>query len=168
MENMTHAAVPELKNKLKGMSFAYAYSRINQAIKQEFYLEAITLSESILSDRLLSFVKSHDKKVGVNTTLKQLISKARTFSIESEVSPMDLEMFDEIDEWRDKRNKCVHSAAKSEPGVPTISVEEFVAMARESAVEGKRLSRKISDWNRGLKTAQQIKVSKSKENAKAD
>jgi len=42
----------------KYLSYKEAYSRMDKAIKNGFYFEAITIQESILSDRLLSFVVS--------------------------------------------------------------------------------------------------------------
>src|SRR3990167_3525749 len=43
--------------------YKQAYSRINDATKQGFFLEAITIIESLISDRLesrLTFLKKHD------------------------------------------------------------------------------------------------------------
>lgn len=45
----------EIKNTIKYYSYRAAYSRMNLAMKSGFYLEAIAIQESIISDRLLSF-----------------------------------------------------------------------------------------------------------------
>jgi len=138
------------KNKIKGASFTYAFARINEAIKQEFYLEAVTLAESVISDRLLSFVKHRDDKVNKKTTFQQLISKAQKMSAITVTTNSGTDLFNALDEWRINRNKCVHSVAKSEPGEPTISVDEFIEMAKLSAAEGKKLARMVCDWHKQL------------------
>ena len=152
------------KNKIKGASFTYAFGRINEAIKREFYLEAVTLAESVISDRLYSFVKHHEaiptnpsklgvkeKKARKKTGFQELIRKAQKLSTTSVTTKSGDDMFAALDTWRDQRNQCVHSVAKSEPGEPTINVDEFVAMARVSAIEGKKLARLVCDWHRSAK-----------------
>ena len=139
------------KNRIKGASFTYAFGRINTAIKQEFYLEAVTLAESVISDRLYSFVKHREGKVNKKTTLHQLISKAQKLSTSTVTTKYGNDMFQALDQWRINRNTCVHSVAKSEPGEPTITVDEFTAMAKASAIEGKKLARLVCDWHRTVK-----------------
>lgn len=135
------------KNKTKGDSFTYAYGRINESIEAGFYLEAVTLAESVISDRLYSFVKHHDGKVKKSTALKQLINKAKKLNTLHTTKYGD-SMFEALDIWRDQRNKCVHSVAKSEPGEPTTSVEDFIALAKKSASNGKKLARLVCNWHR--------------------
>ena len=139
------------KNITKGASFTYAFRRINESIKQEFYLEAVTLAESIISDRLLSHVKSRDVRVNKNTSLKQLIDKAKKLNatVDSINSEFDLLLL--LDEWRINRNKCVHSVAKSEPGEPTITIDEFHNLAKISASKGKDLARRVCIWHDKIK-----------------
>jgi hypothetical protein len=133
------------KNITKGASFTYAFRRINESIRHEFYLEAVTLAESIISDRLLSYVKSRDVRVSKNTSLKQLIDKAKKLNATADSinSEYDLPLLLELDEWRVNRNKCVHSVAKSEPGEPTITIDEFLSLAKKSANDGKDLARRV-------------------------
>lgn len=138
----------ETKNKIKGASFTYAFGRINESIKQSFYLEAITLAESIISDRLLSHVKHHDGKVNRKTTLQQLISKAQKVSMSNLTTKSGEDMFHALDEWRINRNKCVHTVAKYEPGEPTITVDKFIEMTKTSALDGKKLARLVCDWHK--------------------
>ena len=137
------------KNHLKGASFTYAFRRINESINAGFYLEAVTLSESIISDRLLSFVKHHNKSVNVRTTFKQLIDYSKKYSKSKVKNSLDL--FGDIDIWRIERNICIHSVSKSEPGTVTIAVEEFIELAKHSAINGKKLARLVCEWNKDEK-----------------
>lgn len=157
------------KNRAKGNSFAYAYKRINEALSQQFFLEAVTLAESVISDRLYSFAsyhyqlandKSSKSKRTKSTNLKTLIEQAKKCSRLTVVTKNKTDLFDALDSWRDKRNRCVHAVAKSEPGQPTISVEDFVGMCKETAEDGKYLARLVCDWHR---RSQNLNQTNSKE-----
>ncbi|WP_143474007.1 hypothetical protein [Limnohabitans sp. B9-3] len=137
------------KNIAKGESFTYAFRRINEAIANEYYLEAITLCESIISDRLLSHVSFHKKNKGnLKTSFANLIVSAQKIHKLPIEWKSETDLFKSIDEWRDARNKCVHGAAKSIPTEPTISVLEFIKLTKQSANQGKRLARFICDWHK--------------------
>jgi hypothetical protein len=43
-------------NVVKYLSYREAWTRIKQAQEQGFYLEAVTLEESIITDRLISYL----------------------------------------------------------------------------------------------------------------
>lgn len=136
------------KNHLKGASFTYAFERINASIKAGFYLEAVTLAESIISDRLLSFVKHHKKSVNVKTTLHQLIQLAAKHNTISVQTKKGVDLFVSLDVWREERNKCIHSISKSEPSTPTVPVEVFLELAEKCAKDGKALARLVCDWDK--------------------
>lgn len=137
------------KNVKKYLSYKEAYSKMNNAIKLGFYLEAITIQESIISDRLLSFVigknivrisenELHKSEVNFSNLLK----KTKDFMSEYKTLPDELELF------RKDRNTCVHLLVKSFPGKPTIDVLNFNSLARETSVKGKRLTRKVLEWHK--------------------
>jgi len=140
-----------VKNAAKGASFTYAFRRINESLKSGYYLEAVTLSESIISDRLLSFVKHHQKDENVKTPFHKLIKSAKKLNKTAVVTKDGTDLFDALDEWRDKRNKCIHAVAKSEPGEPTRPVDVFLEMAEQCAIEGKVLARLICDWHKKVR-----------------
>ena len=136
------------KNHLKGASFTYAFGRINESIKAGFYLEAVTLAESIISDRLLSFVKHHKKSVHVKTTFHQLIQLAAKHNTVSVKTKKGIDLFVALDVWRDERNKCIHAISKSEPSTPTVPVDVFLELAEKCAKDGKVLARLVCDWDK--------------------
>lgn len=49
-----------IKNMNKRDSYAFAFFRINQAIDNKFPLEAITMEESIISDRLRAYSEANN------------------------------------------------------------------------------------------------------------
>ncbi len=136
------------KNTLKGASFTYAFRRINESIESGYYLEAVTLSESIISDRLLSFVKVHKKSVNIKTPFHQLIQLGAKYNKTQINTKSGTELFDALDTWRIERNTCVHSASKSEPGQPTVEVSVFEKNAEKCAKGGKVIARLVCDWDK--------------------
>ena len=145
---VTTKPTSNLKNDLKGASFTYAFKRINESLKNGYHLEAVTLAESIISDRLLSFVKHNGGKGNVKTPFHNLIQTAKKLNKTSIHTKHGVNLFDAIDEWRITRNGCIHSVSKSEPGQPTVSVEVFRLNAEQCAKEGKVLARLICDWGK--------------------
>jgi len=136
------------KNIQKGASFTYAFNRINESIKAGYYLEAVTLAERIISDRLLSFVKVHKKSVNVKTPLHQLIQLSAKYNSIQIETKKGIDLFEALDLWRIERNKCIHSITKSEPGTPTLPVDFFLDYSKKCANEGKLLARLVCEWDK--------------------
>ena len=142
----------------KGESYKFAFSQMKSAIEQEFYLEAVTLAESVISDRLLSQVSYFaGDKVKLRTTFSDLLKRWKTLDDdrawgfeegETGIRHEWPDLHEAINDWRKKRNKVVHSACKSIPDTATIEVGDFKAGARVAAEEGHLLARAICDWHK--------------------
>lgn len=139
----------ETKNRIKYHSYRAAYSRMNLAMKKGFYLEAIAIQESIISDRLLSFairsnqlVVSHERLYTIS--FSKLIKIAEPH-FENEKLVYDLGVF------RLERNHCLHGFVKSFPGKPTLVVTDFMALVIQTAKAGKKLTREIDSWHKKMK-----------------
>lgn len=136
-------------NTQKYLSYKEAWRRINDAIKGGYWFEAVTLCESIISDRLLSYVRGADAscRLDVHTSFARLIThwreRARTLPSRGE---QDLGAA--VDRWRKERNLIVHGFAKSTPGFPTGELEPFLARAKATAIDGASLARSVSNWHR--------------------
>lgn len=139
------------KNK-KYLSYREAFTRINKAINQSYFLEAITIEESIICDRIVSYlyykynVIFSEKSMSTNKTLMNgLVDlwRKKEPEIVSYKSSEDLRK--EIDEWRKQRNKLIHSMTKSLPGKPTIHVNSFMEDACLTAIMGKKLARLVCE-----------------------
>lgn len=124
---------------------------MKKAIEGKFYLEAITIQESIITDRLLSFVI---RKELINTSDSKLL--IRNISLNN-LTKLSKEHFDddaliiELDEFRFSRNNCIHAMVKSFPGNPTQKVSEFQKLARETSFRGRVLTRKVDAWHTRMK-----------------
>lgn len=93
--------------------YKQAYSRINDATKQGFFLEAITIIESLVSDRIesrLTFLKGRDFSF---KTLGGLIKESRKIETDSALRGL---VDQNLDRWRNDRNKALHEIAKIADG----------------------------------------------------
>jgi len=137
-------------NQAKYLSYREAWQRINAAIEAEFYFEAVTISESILSDRLLSYVIGIDpnSRIKTSTNFAELIRAWRKLAGSLPAEPSYQDLGEAVDEWRKDRNAIVHGLVKSDPGTPTENVGSFLQRAKKTAEDGKRLARMVSDWHK--------------------
>lgn len=136
-------------NTAKYLSYTAAWQRIRAATDAGFYLEVVTLCESMISDRLLSYAHAMapERSVGMKTRLRQLIGLWRKHA---GTLPMhrDVDLGEAVDRWRDSRNKLIHSMVKSEPGGPTENVASFLDRAKTAAEDGAVLARAVLKWDR--------------------
>lgn len=126
-----------MANALKGDRYKAAFERINSAINDGHPFEAVTLCESIISDRLLSNVKG--RRVYTGGRLNDLVGRANL--------PDKLRA--DLGKWRKQRNIVIHEFVKTEPGEsPNKSVEEALKDVERAAREGKKLAREVCKWHR--------------------
>jgi hypothetical protein len=141
-----------MKNTPKYLSYAKAWERINSALEAGFHLEAITIEESIISDRLLSYVLgvAPNSKVHTKSGLWELISQWRKHAGASLMKSDGKDLGKAADAWRIKRNTAVHGLVKSSPRTPTMQPNDFFALAHLTAEEGKVLAREIQNWHKKI------------------
>ena len=90
-----------------------AYGRISKAINDKYFLEAVTLTESLLTDRLESRVTFLLRKDYSFKTLGELIRKIK--ERENDVQLRELVVAG-VESWREERNNALHEMAKMEEG----------------------------------------------------
>ena len=130
-------------NRAKYLSYKYAMARMEEAINERFYLEAVMIAESVISDRLLS-ATAHRRALSADSAQKHLslsvlIARAKSIGL-----PPDLAT--ELHAWRAARNQVAHAVAKSAPNEPTMSVELFCEQAESAARQGQRLVNVMKRW----------------------
>lgn len=138
-------------NEAKFLSYREAWARIKVATKQGFYLEAVTIEESIASDRMLSFL---EKSCGVvlgghslNNTSKRWLKHAKElFGLDSDESHAAQKLFTKLNAWRDRRNIVVHGIVKSKVARLDDHIDNFLEGAKSSALEGEQIVRAIDRW----------------------
>jgi hypothetical protein len=141
-------AIP--KNLPKFFSYAMAWGWIRRAIAHRFFLEAVTLEESIIADRLISQLlrlgaldPSRDLQRATLASLIKAWKKAVPTPIADAHFP-DLQTA--TDEWREKRNHIVHGTVKSVPGSVHLDIGTFKEEAERCANEGKRIAMSVCNW----------------------
>lgn len=148
-------------NIFKHLSYREAWTRIKQAQEQEFYLEAVTLEESVITDRLISYLVGTGAIERADDLHKypsfgQLIKKWKllhTNPICIRVKSIEFQNLQtSVDNWREKRNKVVHGMVKSHPGTATDNILNFLHEAKLTAKEGEILARAVSSWVRKSKS----------------
>lgn len=139
MQNVSLAAEKDLTNNLivKDSITEIAISRIEKAIGDGYYLEAIALAESILSDRLALYLH-HNGDKSDSKNLHKLVATSIEFN--------RLELFEEIDCWRQKRNKSIHGLVRLSPYENHMGIEEFDAMSADTANKGYKLVQQTESW----------------------
>lgn len=134
------------KNYQKYQTYKSAMEQINAAIEAGFYLEAITIQESIFADRLFRFCKDNGYSRSFNrATLGEELKFIRNKKLEA-LEELPFQYLDDLDLFWSRRNICLHQIAKSEPGTPTQDYADFMSLAEKTAKEGKKLANKVSKW----------------------
>ena len=133
--------------KAKEELFSSAFSRIDNAISRGFHLEAITITESLICDRLETLIsvvtENRIKAMNLGPLLK----------IVRQLPEFPPELADEIDDWRIDRNYVVHQMVK-------ITTEEVfywrsrMKFARITAIRGQSLVKDVHATTNRIKRAQ--------------
>jgi hypothetical protein len=143
-------------NTTKYESYAEAWRRMKAAIDAGFYLEAIAIQESIIFDRLRSFVEhATGEEVRDDSPYSKLIKRLEA-ALNKDAGKEkrwdnDKELVERLKKWGDRRNRAVHRIVRSKPGTPTQPIDEFLAKVQETADRGAILAREVSDWFREQK-----------------
>lgn len=109
---------------------------LDRAIEQEFYYEAIFIEHAILEDRVISLFKHADLRMPFKLGEKiGMLKSYKIFKDEYISKHIDMELLEQIDNWKDKRNKLVHGLVESTYGTEVV---------KQVALEGKTLIRKFA------------------------
>ncbi|PHR87284.1 MAG: hypothetical protein COA76_12015 [Moritella sp.] len=111
--------------------------RISKAIEQGFYLEAIALEESSISDRLSLVLYIRGQKAGTKSFAKL---------IEHCSEHLSRQLKTDIDSWRKSRNYAIHNLVRSSPLEEQIKLEKLDSLTSQTAQEGVKLMNQVNDW----------------------
>ena len=146
------------KNYYKLYSYRFAFSQMNKAIDGKFYLEAITIQESIITERLLNFViRNSIVSINEDQLYRQTVSLSKLIEYSKPYFD-DENLHEELNSFRMSRNECIHSMVKSYPSKPTIKVSDFQKLAKETSLNGRILTRKVDAWHRRMKKKSSAKT----------
>ena len=131
------------KNVAKYEAYVYAFGRLSDAIDRGYNLEAVTIAESIIADRIISACHRAQRNPG------RLVLSA-LLEIASRLNP-PLPKGAEFDLWRQDRNQVVHGIVKGTNKAPLLPPAEFLDLAEKTAVRGAVLARTASAWSRRVR-----------------
>ena len=128
-------------NKQKQENYREQFIRLNKAMSNAFYLEAVFIEYSIMEDRTESILKHMGKwdaylkkrgryQVTIDSKVKYIQNAAR----EKRTLPNKYfgdGMLDEILEWKEKRNKLIHALLKQ--SLTTAEIALFAAEGKDLA-----------------------------------
>lgn len=147
--NLAIAQLSAKPNSAKAKAYVLAFGMINTALEKGCPLQAITIEESILTDRLSSTLNAKKEKKTPFSTLNGALREWEK-QTKGGVSLFDKEMTDlwpQLKAWWDERNELLHGIAKSPCGEgPSIPAEEFMARAEKAAKEGLEFARIVVRW----------------------
>lgn len=144
------AWTPEI-GKLRATYYRGAHEKLKQAIDGEFYIEAIAICDSMLSDRMesrLGFLSGDDQRfLALGTAAKTLLAKEPAENIPAR------ELYQSIGKWASGRNHAVHEVVKLQDSVKAQSFSERYELLRLIAEEGVVLVSKMNKMERTLRRA---------------
>jgi len=138
-------------NRVKHAAYSSAFKQIKRALSDGYFLEAITIAESIISDRLQSVLLGKKllcpSDVLDNVGFKRLISRLDSVS-KSEFDGQYCNLRQRLQTFRCSRNFLIHASVRSFPGTPPIPPEIFRLAARGCAQEAEDLAQLACSWQK--------------------
>ena len=134
------------------LRYKLAFERMDEALQEGWLLEAISLQESIITDRLISILKAKGETVHTKHSLGRLISRVKKTMTGSAITS-EGDFFNELEQWRDARNECVHAFCKlDDHAYAANSSEIFSEKMWDTAKKGRELVDLVRDLSRKTKT----------------
>jgi hypothetical protein len=128
-----------------------AWNRITEAEAAGFFLEAISLEDSIMSSRLLSYVWSDNRTLSPkNATLGAAVREALKVSRRRKELQF-VELLHRVRAWAFSRNSLLHGWVMAEPGTSPKPPALRLQQAKDACREGAELAREVLDMHRRLK-----------------
>ena len=117
-----------MSGKQRAELYRHGIGRVERALGEGFWLEAITLQESLISDRL-EYLLHHVTGRHKHTMLAELLTR-----VERDIPPdlIDVDLMMRVDEWRKQRNATLHMMMKFSQ-VQNTSWLERLGRCREAA-----------------------------------
>ena len=143
-------------NMQKFRNYQTQFTRLNKALRDEFYLEAIFIAYAIMEDRTESILRHTGKweayvksRKGHNITIDSKIRYIQKMA-EDKKSLANRYLADgtlqRIWEWKEERNRMVHALLKQ-----AVSGEELAALAVAGKELAFNLRTKVNNLNRAIK-----------------
>ncbi len=127
--------------------YGSAFGRIDEAIEEGYYLEAITLIESLISDRLESRLGEIRGDSTGFKPLGRLVSSMKSEETDKELKNI---VTNKVADWKDRRNTALHEMVKIEEG-EEVDWNRRMKSNESIAVDGKELVREVDNRIRAIR-----------------
>ncbi|MDB9775617.1 hypothetical protein OAB47_05225 [Vicingaceae bacterium] len=150
------------KNMSKYNAYKQAFTLMELAKSEKnlpYSIASIAIAESIIADRTQSYISykekrwfeaNKDKHIRTATLVDKCNKHFKNHSVcikrknSSNFETDDL--FLEIKDWLKNRNNILHAFAKSNPGMPTMDINDYIQYAIKTSEEGYRLISLLKQW----------------------
>ena len=140
-----------LKQTGRYLRYKLAFERLDESLEEGWLLEAISLEESIITDRLISILEAKGVSVSSKLSLSNLIAQARKVTTGREPAA-EGDFFGELDLWRQDRNECIHAFCKLDVhAYSDNSAEIFSDKMWDTATKGRELVDLVKHLSREAK-----------------
>lgn len=156
-------------NDEKFRSYSAAWDRMVNAIDAGFFLEAVAIQESMMFDRIRSFLEHVvQEDIPDETPFGRVVRRWEAeLNADTKLQPSRWESEGDLPkrilDWIASRNVVLHKMVRSRPGTPTIPIDQFLTLAKSASEGGAVLCREVSDWHRRQRTRSAIFTDQSEE-----
>ena len=145
MHKLTETNIGASMSEADAYNPAYAFARVNASITQGFYLEAMALSEVIMSHAIsLQFAPTTGCQADLSATLRAWKPRRQA----------EADLRERITRWSDARRSVLRAAMLTAPGYPPCASPTFRSEARLVAHQGAALAHDTCVWQRDAPSAQ--------------
>ncbi len=139
-------------NLQKYENYKEQFTRLERALKERFYLEAIFIEYAILEDRTSSILRYENNSVntkdGREPSIDRKLRKIKDIAREKKGLPKRYfsdELIDQILAWKEERNRMIHALLKQQ-----LTTEELRQIAKEGKVLARTLSNKANSYKKAV------------------
>jgi len=144
-DGMTRKRWNEQSGKIKYDLYKGAINKANKAIKNKFYIEAISIYESLISDRLESRLQFKNINQPQNIkTVGRAAAALRNNESKTE-QPILYALYNEISTWAKDRNSAIHHLVKLSEEHELEKFNKRYKKYEKIALQGKDLFKKLKN-----------------------
>ena len=128
------------RSNAKGKLFSLGFARAQRAIKSGFYLEAVSLCDSLMVNRIVAILCFNSDEVRNWYSVGDAIKAIRN----AKIPQFDETLMEECANWARKRNRFIHGMAHL-PDSGELEWKSRLAQAKITAEAGLRLANRLSE-----------------------
>ena len=138
------------QNELRGELYSSAFSHIKDAYDKGFYIECISIIDSMITDRIESycqFLSYEDDKQFVANSVFDAIRNLGTLTKEKGVRDDEFYVInDKIEKWSAQRNRAIHGFVIVREETKGDDFNKRKQVTKDAADEGLRLVREVMSY----------------------